>query len=228
MRARSRAAPLPPAAEAEAAAGEKLRALQIRRRPHRACRATRASEEWLGGFATMIRLTDADAGAVRVVAEDGRHLRWSPPPWLPPEVAARAMPLDCGACGRALRDAAVNAGASALACATHTSQAWFGGFGGMIVVPLAHQGQVLGVYNLFLREARAIPAEVVLLYRSIGEHLGMALENARLARENLRMTVMNERQMMANEVHDSLAQTLATEDAAGAVLALRSDGASAR
>ena len=49
----------------------------------------------------------------------------------------------------------------------------------------------------------------MLLYRSIGEHLGMALENARLARENLRMTVTSERQMMANEVHDSLAQTLA-------------------
>jgi two-component system nitrate/nitrite sensor histidine kinase NarX len=37
----------------------------------------------------------------------------------------------------------------------------------------------------------------------------MALENARLKRENLRITLMNERQMMAAEVHDSLAQTLA-------------------
>jgi two-component system, NarL family, nitrate/nitrite sensor histidine kinase NarX len=119
------------------------------------------------------------------------------------------MPLECGACGQAVREVAVNAGASALACAKHTSQAWFGGFGNMIVVPLAHQGRVLGVYNLFLREPRTLPAETTVLYRSIGEHLGMALENARLARENLRMTVMNERQMMASEVHDSLAQTLA-------------------
>jgi two-component system nitrate/nitrite sensor histidine kinase NarX len=37
----------------------------------------------------------------------------------------------------------------------------------------------------------------------------MALENARLKRENLRITLMNERQMMAAEVHDSLAQSLA-------------------
>lgn len=37
----------------------------------------------------------------------------------------------------------------------------------------------------------------------------MALENTRLERENLRIAMMNERQMMANEVHDSLAQTLA-------------------
>jgi two-component system nitrate/nitrite sensor histidine kinase NarX len=90
-----------------------------------------------------------------------------------------------------------------------TSIAWFGGFANMVVVPLVHQGRVLGAYNLFLREERVLPEEAALLYRSIGEHLGMALENARLARENLRMTVMNERQMMAAEVHDSLAQTLA-------------------
>jgi len=68
---------------------------------------------------------------------------------------------------------------------------------------------VLGVYNLFFSEERRLTDDVALLYRSIGEHLGLALENSRLARENLRMTVMNERQLMANEVHDSLAQTMA-------------------
>jgi two-component system nitrate/nitrite sensor histidine kinase NarX len=46
------------------------------------------------------------------------------------------------------------------------------------------------------------------LLRSIGELLGLALENARLARESMRATLTNERQMMANEVHDALAQTL--------------------
>ena len=36
----------------------------------------------------------------------------------------------------------------------------------------------------------------------------MTLDNARLARENLRTCLTNERHMMANEVHDSLAQGL--------------------
>lgn len=207
---RNAAPPVDPSADATA--GERLRALRIFAEATSSLPGDAGVEAWLGRFlATMIRLTEADAGAVRVIAEDGRHLRLAASAGLPPEVAARdaLMPLDCGACGRALREAAVGASTSALACATHTSQAWFGGFGGMIVVPLAHQGRMLGVYNLFLRAPRAIPAEAALLYRSIGEHLGMALENARLARENLRMTVMNERQMMASEVHDSLAQTMA-------------------
>lgn len=196
----------------DAAANEKLRALQILAEATSSLPGDAGVEDWLGRFlATMIRLTEAAAGVVRVVAQDGRHLRLVASAGLPAEVAAREklMPIDCGACGAAVREATVNPAASALACAAHTSLAWFGSFGGMIVVPLTHQGSVLGVYNLFLREPRRIPDEVVLLYRSIGEHLGMALENARLARENLRMTVMNERQMMANEVHDSLAQTLA-------------------
>jgi two-component system nitrate/nitrite sensor histidine kinase NarX len=148
---------------------------------------------------------------VRVVTGDGQHLRLVASVGLPQEVAVREklMPVDCGACGVALRNATVRQGPAGVACAGVTSIAWFGGFANMVVVPLAHQGRVLGAYNLFLREEGALPEEAALLYRSIGEHLGMALENARLARENLRMTVMNERQMMAAEVHDSLAQTLA-------------------
>jgi len=79
----------------------------------------------------------------------------------------------------------------------------------MVVVPLQHGGHLLGTYSLFLSERFELPEEVALLFRSIGEHLGMALENARLKRENMRIALMNERAMMAAEVHDSLAQTCA-------------------
>jgi len=78
----------------------------------------------------------------------------------------------------------------------------------VLAVPLVHKGRVLGVYNLFFASRRELAEDQRALFRSIGELLGLALENERLARENLRATVMHERQMMANEVHDSLAQTL--------------------
>jgi two-component system nitrate/nitrite sensor histidine kinase NarX len=196
----------------DAAAVSRLPELQILSEATLSPPGESSIEEWLGRFlATMVRLAGAAAGAVRVVTGDGQHLRLVASVGLPQEVAVREklMPVDCGACGVALRNAAVRQGPAGVACAGVTSIAWFGGFANMVVVPLAHQGRVLGAYNLFLREEGALPEEAALLYRSIGEHLGMALENARLARENLRMTVMNERQMMAAEVHDSLAQTLA-------------------
>ena len=194
------------------ATDEKLRALHLLAAATSSLPGQSGVEAWLERFlATMIQLTDAAAGTVRIIAEDGAHLRLVAAAGVPPEVIARErfMPVDCGACGAAMRAAPAALGVSPLACTTHTSLDWFRGFAGMIVVPLAHQGKALGVYNLFLREARRMPEDAALLYRSIGEHIGMALENARLARDNLRMTVMNERQMMANEVHDSLAQTMA-------------------
>lgn len=207
------AAPTDSAAKAGQETGnERLKALQILSEATSTLPGEAGVEEWLGRFlATMVRLAGAAAGAVRVVTGDGKHLRLVASVGLPPEVVAREklMPVDCGACGAAVRDAALQVQAAGPACAGLTSLAWFGGFSSMVVVPLTHLGKVHGAYNFFLREGRTIPEEMALLYRSIGEHIGMALENARLARQTLRMTVMNERQMMANEVHDSLAQTLA-------------------
>jgi two-component system nitrate/nitrite sensor histidine kinase NarX len=196
----------------EPGADDRLRALHTLSEASSSLPGDAGVEEWLGRFlATTVRLAGASAGAVRVLTKDARQLKLVASVGLPAEALAREklMPADCGACGAAVREAQVHQGSEGIACAGITSVAWFGGNATMVVVPIVHKGRVLGVYNLFLREARALPEGAALLCRTIGEHIGMALENARLARENLRMTVMNERQMMAAEIHDSLAQTLA-------------------
>jgi two-component system nitrate/nitrite sensor histidine kinase NarX len=170
-------------------------------------------EELLGRFlGTMLRLAKATAGAVRVVTTDGKHMRLVAARGLPHEVVERErlVPIDCGHCGSALADNHCRYEIDLHACAVQTRHAYFDSeCQAMVVVPLQHGGRLQGTYNLFLPERFELPEEVALLFRSIGEHLGMALENAHLKRENLRITLMNERQMMAAEVHDSLAQTLA-------------------
>lgn len=170
-------------------------------------------EEMLGRFlGTMIKLAHADAGAVRVLASDGKHLRLVGARGLPPDLVEkeRLVPIDCGLCGSAVRDNRTHYEIDLHPCAVRTGHNYFERHcEAMVVVPLQHGGHLLGTYNLFLPERFDLPEEVAMLFRSIGEHLGMALENARLKRENLRITLMNERQMMAAEVHDSLAQTLA-------------------
>jgi two-component system nitrate/nitrite sensor histidine kinase NarX len=170
-------------------------------------------EELLGRFlGTMLRLAHASAGAVRVLTTDGRHLRLVGARGLPAEVVERerVVPIDCGQCGRAVLDNRTHYEIDLHDCATRTGHPYFDReCQAMVVVPLKHGGRLMGTYNLFLPEQFELPEEVVLLFRSIGEHLGMALENARLKRENLRIALMNERQMMAAEIHDSLAQTLA-------------------
>ena len=160
---------------------------------------------------TMIQLAGAQAGTVRVVTSDGAHMRLVAAQGLPPEAVAQEqlVPLDCGICGAAVSDDAVRQSFDLQHCAAHTVSDYFSELGAAVVVPLTHLGQVLGAYTLFFAEKRDTPEELGLLFRSISEHLGMALENARLLRENMRMTLVRERQLMANEVHDSLAQTMA-------------------
>ncbi len=160
---------------------------------------------------TMVRLAGASAGAVRIATADGEHLRLVAALGLPPEVVERErlVPIGCGVCGIAVREDAVRHAVELESCANKTGLSFFDQCRAMAVVPLQYQSRALGAYNLFFAEPREIPEDVALLFRSISEHLGLALENARLVRENMRMTLMNERQLMANEVHDSLAQTLA-------------------
>ena len=160
----------------------------------------------------MVRLSGASAGVVRVLTGDGRHMRLAASLGLPEEVIdkERLVDVDCGICGAAIRSHTARQTQNLASCSERTHLPYFGQCSAMVAVPLEHQGRLLGAYNLYMaEEARPIPEEVSLLFTAIGEHLGMAIENARLMRENLRMTLMSERQMMANEVHDSLAQTMA-------------------
>jgi len=170
-------------------------------------------EELLGRFlGTMVRLAHAKAGAVRMLTSDGRYLRLVGSRGLPADLVERErlVPADCGQCGSAVRDNHSRYEIDLHPCALRTGHAYFDKeCQAMVVVPLQHDGKLLGTYNLFLPERFELPEEIALLFRSIAEHLGMALDNARLKRENLRITLMGERQMMAAEIHDSLAQTLA-------------------
>jgi len=160
---------------------------------------------------TMMRIAGAQAGTVRVLAADGTHLRLVSAVGLPDELVERErlVPLGCGTCGDAINAQAVLCSHALERCSEATQHAYFLGFAELFAVPIRLKGATLGVFNLFMRRAGGLPEEVRSLFGAIGEHLGMALENARLTRENTRATLLGERQMLASHVHDSLAQTLA-------------------
>ena len=81
----------------------------------------------------------------------------------------------------------------------------------ILVVPLQYRGDILGVYNLYIDENRFTDkSEYEDLFTSIGRHLGIAVEKARLDNEANALNIVRERTSFANELHDSLAQTLAS------------------
>ena len=168
----------------------------------------RLLERFLG---TIVQLTGASAGAVRVLSDDGTRFNLVGAVGLPAEVLEResSVARNCGVCGDAARADSIEEAADMSACAERSACSYFAReCTSVLAVPLRHRGRMLGVYNLFLAGNRRVGDETLTLLRSIGELLGLALENARLARASMRATLMNERQMMASEVHDSLAQTL--------------------
>ncbi|MBT3309419.1 MAG: GAF domain-containing protein [Gammaproteobacteria bacterium] len=82
---------------------------------------------------------------------------------------------------------------------------------GVIIVPLQHQEKTLGVYTLFVSpERQEISQEMDKLLLNIGQNLGMAIEKFRLEQEAHKSKLDQERAHIAHELHDSLAQTLAS------------------
>lgn len=158
----------------------------------------------------IIQLAQARAGAVRLLGED-ETLRLVSELGLPPQLACaeHTVGRHCGSCGKALAADQLTWSPQLSECAGNTQHLLTPlGVNHMLAVPLSHRGRVLGVYNLFFDQTKGPSAKVKAMLRSVGDLLGLALENARLETENLRAVVMQERQMMAAEVHDAVAQDL--------------------
>ncbi len=79
----------------------------------------------------------------------------------------------------------------------------------ILVVPLQYQEKLLGAYNFYvLKDSLDDFEDFDELFTSIGRHLGAAIEKAHLDEESTSLSIMRERTHIANELHDSLAQTL--------------------
>lgn len=81
----------------------------------------------------------------------------------------------------------------------------------IVTVPMHYQGRNLGLLSIFTAAADGVDdEEVQKLLVSIGKHLGMAIAKSRLDEESHNLTLMQERTSLAHELHDSLAQSLAS------------------
>lgn len=78
-------------------------------------------------------------------------------------------------------------------------------------VPVRHQLRTLGVINLMLSDSIIkLDDETARLLIKVGLHLGLAIDQYRLDNELTQNVIQKERNSLANELHDSLAQTLAS------------------
>lgn len=170
-----------------------------------------APQSMLDAFlVTVVRLAGARAGAVRALTPEGDRLRLVAAWGLPEDVLAReALIGPCGVCGDALQGDGVRVADSAGRCGKLAIDSFFEKVcTGTVAVPLEYKGRSVGVFTLFFDGVHSLRGEVIHLLRPVGQLFGLALENARLERENLQSSLVHERQTIAGELHDSLAQSL--------------------
>lgn len=166
----------------------------------------------LDGFLrTVVALAGAQGGAIRALTDDGEYLRLLAAVGVTDDfIQGEFLVGVCGVCGIAIRDDDIRTASDFRGCSRLFEASDEGGrFRHVIAVPLEYKGEPVGVFNLFFDRPDESPAEIKILLKPIGQLLGLTLENNSLERQNARASLINERQMMATDIHDSLAQTLA-------------------
>ncbi len=175
--------------------------------------SSRDLDELLTRFlSTLTNVVNARAAVVRLVTEDGQ-MRLISSLGLDEELMQKEqlLPSEQCLCGSAYREGDVYYQKIGK-CDKIIGRAFFDNDDvGMIAVPLQYRDKILGVYNLFVENSKLPnPEDMTILLTNIGRHLGMAIDKARTDNESKRLSIMEERTRLAHELHDSLAQTLAS------------------
>jgi two-component system nitrate/nitrite sensor histidine kinase NarX len=176
--------------------------------------ASRDLDDLLDRFLnTMSEVTDARAAAVRLVTPDNQFKLVSSI-GLDDEVVAleQVTSIDCCLCGKVLQSGEASCQKDISDCEKVIGRPIFNSSEvEMLAVPMIYRDRQLGVFNLFLDKAGlGITADTRELLTSIGRHLGMAVDKAQLEKRSHRLSIIQERTLLAHELHDSLAQTIAS------------------
>lgn len=80
--------------------------------------------------------------------------------------------------------------------------------GSTVVLPIGDATGMRGTLPILLRSREPLPADKARLIETIGHHVSNALLNMRRTEEKHRLAVLEERSVIARELHDSIAQSL--------------------
>ncbi len=162
----------------------------------------------------MIDLFNAPAGMVRLVDSKGLSIPITSHFGLSKHFLIKEDQLQCGEC---LCGETVNSEQST-SCTIHLADndsplvnqsCKDEGFHGVVSVPIKARQKVIGIFNLFFHQPRILPRSELKLLETVSQHLGVAIENQLLFDREKEMAISEERNLLAQELHDSIAQSLA-------------------
>ncbi len=169
-------------------------------------------EELSRGFSQRVRMVmKADAVAVRWSDEANQRYLMLASDCFPQEMQDEERSLIAGACacGNLQPDArtrVIPIHSHEAAPMRHCARA---GYQHLVSVPVRLQQRVIGEIDLFFRSDIHLNADEIELLDALASHLASALEGLRAAALEREAAVGEERALLARELHDSIAQSLA-------------------
>jgi two-component system nitrate/nitrite sensor histidine kinase NarX len=160
-------------------------------------------KDTFGAAAASVRLFESDTGNLYLTTHDG----------LSDEFVDGEAVLRCGECmcGEAIFGDApvvVRVG-GAPPRPDHLEHCTKAGFAAVCAVPISHDRRPMGIFNLFFAAPVALSEGDRAVLDSLGQQLALTIEHARLRAREKEMAVSEERNLIARELHDSIAQGLA-------------------
>lgn len=171
-----------------------------------------ATDELCRGFVTrIVRAYDAAGGAVRLRGMHEHNIHIAACEGVSREFLEqeRCLRDDLCGCGEAIQQTRPVVLMIRAAAALPLSNCRKEGFETVLAIPIEFRHTAIGVFNLFFRQPRTLGEDEHHLLETLGQHLGVAIENLRLIEREREMAVFEERNLLAQELHDSIAQSLA-------------------
>jgi two-component system nitrate/nitrite sensor histidine kinase NarX len=156
-----------------------------------------------GALDETLAAMNLDDGAIRLGDDDGQLCELVTTNGVVPELANAWNDADLRAVDQAIFVSDTQADPRALSRVVHAHdyRAW-------ARVPLKSKNHILGSLYLLARPPHLFTAQDAALVRCIGNQIGVAVENARNAARVEQMAIVEERNRLAREMHDSIAQAL--------------------
>lgn len=168
-------------------------------------------DELCRGFLQRImKQFGADGGSVRVIDPEGERLVLVVSYGLSPELEENehCMKVDACLCGQATQQGVMIIRDFREIKETQNLHCRKDGFTSLAVFRILTQNEVLGSFSLHFREKHDVPSDEAQLLDILGQHLGVALDNRRLSAKARQLAVAQERNLLAQGLHDSIAQGL--------------------
>lgn len=155
-------------------------------------------------------LLHSDAGALYRLDTTELCLRTQAAHGLPADYLAQPpIPNGVGAIGRAVSERQPIAVTDAYdAAGAASSETYLSHFRAWFAVPLIIQRETYGSLGFYYAEAREFSEEELSLAMSLSDQATLAIENARLHEQAQQLAMLEERQRIARELHDSVSQAL--------------------